>query len=165
MEYWERRKNLNYYKAINQMIESLGPCELILDVGSADTPIATYGDFKRRCRVDCRELEPLDGVVTIKSDWLEYIPGEVYSVAVCAQVIEHLKNEQVRPFVDKLFQSAEVVIVSVPYLWEQGLCPGHPQDPINLSKFIDLMGGRDPERLSIEKDGNYSRLIALFEKG
>jgi hypothetical protein len=164
MSYWNDRKHLNYYTAIRRLIESLGPCESILDVGSADTPIATYGEFNRRCRIDSRELEPLEGVTTIQADWFKYNPGEVYSVTVCAQVIEHLTDQQVRPFVDNLFESAEVVIVSVPYLWEQGLCPGHPQDPINLSKFVDLMGGRDPEQLTIERDGNAKRLVALFKK-
>ena len=162
MNYWERRKEFNYYKAVKRLIELCGARKSILDVGSANTPIAQYGDFQERYRIDKSNLEELGGVCTIQADWLTYPVSETFSLVVCCQVVEHLSDEEVKPFVDKLFEAGENVIISVPYLWAKGACKGHPQDPINLEKFNDLIGGRDLEKLSIESDSTSKRLVAFF---
>lgn len=162
MDYWEQRKDYNYYKAVRRLLESLGRGNSILDVGSANTPVATYGDFENRYRVDKSKLEELEGVNTVHSDWMDFCVNRSYSVVVCCQVIEHLTDDEIKPFVDKLFESGENVIISVPYLWPEDACEGHHQDPINLEKFTRLVGGRDPYTLTIENDSTIRRLVALF---
>ena len=162
MNYWDSRKEYNYYKAVRRLIESCGQQKSIIDVGSADTPIATYGDFSNRYRLDKLKQDELNGVCTVQSDWMDYEIKEKYSVVVCCQVIEHLADEEIKDFVDKLFSSGESVIISLPYLWKSNACEGHLQDPINLEKFIYIVGRRDPEKLTIESDSTVKRLVAFF---
>ncbi len=52
--YWQSRSDFQYYKTIKQLLEDLGPSDLLIDVGGWDTPVATYGTFNERIVVDLR---------------------------------------------------------------------------------------------------------------
>ncbi|QDV21433.1 hypothetical protein Pan153_61210 [Gimesia panareensis] len=159
MSYWDGRKDLNYYRVVREWLEQLDHSSII-DVGCADTPIVTWGNFQRRTAVNHREFPLLHGVDCIEADWME---TELQAdVITCLQVIEHFETDFLREFVSKIFQSCQVAIISVPYLWPAGSCPGHHQDPIDVRKFLDLMN-REPVKLEIVTDSSCQRLIALFE--
>ncbi|QDT94349.1 class I SAM-dependent methyltransferase [Gimesia algae] len=159
MSYWDERKELNYYQIVKQWLEPFGGT--LLDVGCADTPVAQWGEFDRRIAVNDQSFPEMDGVECIQVDWLEC--DRAADVITCLQVLEHFETRVLIPFVDKIFSSCETAIISVPYMWTTGACPGHVQDPISVRKFIDLVG-RCPARLDIVKDSSQERLIALFKK-
>jgi hypothetical protein len=50
--YWDSRSHMNYYSTVREWIEELSPGEIILDVGGKDTPVVTWGNFKRRYLLD-----------------------------------------------------------------------------------------------------------------
>lgn len=161
--YWESRKGCDYYKRVESFINSLGSGESIVDVGAADTPLSYCGIYTHRIRIDKRKWKEIPGAFTIQADWMKL---EVQATTIiCCQVIEHLKDAQIKPFVDKLFSSAENVIVSVPYLWSEDANAAHEQDPIDHKKFSELMGRRDPVELSVitEPGTTMKRIVALFE--
>jgi len=81
-------------------------------------------------------------------------------VITCLEVLEHLTDEEMQPFVDKLFAHAEHVIISVPWRWPKGKCANHVQDPIGRKKFLQMIGNRKVVKQKIV--GRRSkRLVAL----
>jgi len=159
MNYWDGRKDLNYYRVVREWLEQLDH-ESIIDVGCADTLVVTYGKFEKRYAVNNREFPQLGGVECIEGDWMQL--DLTADVITCLQVIEHFKADYLREFVDKIFSSCKVAIISVPYMWAAGSCPGHHQDPIDIRKFLNLTN-REPVRLDIVTDSSCRRLITMFE--
>lgn len=157
MTYWEDRKSLRYYQVVRRWMNELGPQQSILDVGSGGCPISRWGNFHHRYAIDIRKFFIKD-VECIKGDWITYNCGQ-HSLITCLQVIEHLDDDQVSPFVDKIFNHAEHIIISVPYKWKVGACPSHKQDPIDVSKLLDLVR-RDPILL----DRSTDRMVAQFHR-
>lgn len=159
--YWEGRKDLNYYQAVRGILDRLGQQQSILDVGSWDTPVATWGKFNRRYSVDPRERPKLRRVKAIQGSWPES-SGQVpkVSVVTCLQVIEHLPGTLV--FVNALFEKAiDLVIISVPYKWPVNTDKHHVHDPIDESKLVRLVG-REPDMATTILDGRCRRLIAEY---
>ena len=162
MTYWHDRQDLFYYRVVRKWLESFGACGTLMDVGCADTPVAQYGDFLERIAVNDRPFPPLDGVECIQADWMDCNLNA--HIITCLQVLEHFETDYLRAFVDKIFRSSCVSIISVPYLWPADCCEHHRQDPINIGKFLQLMG-REPIKLEIVQDSSRKRLVALFENG
>lgn len=159
-EYWEQRKDLNYYKQVNRWLQELTEYKSLIDVGSADTPVATFGEFKSRTAINNLPFPQLGGVTCIQADWME--TDLKADVITCLQVLEHFEADYLKRFVEKIFRSSRVAILSVPYLWPEGACEGHKQAPVNIQKFLQLTG-REPERITIVKDGTRERLVSLFK--
>jgi len=160
MTYWHDRQSLYYYRVVRKWLESFGTCGTLLDVGCADTPVAQYGDFLKRIAVNNRPFPPLDGVECIEADWMEC--DLTADVITCLQVIEHFKTDYLREFVSKILRSSKIAIISVPYRWAAGDCPGHWQDPIDLRTFLTLVG-REPVKLEVVTDSSRRRLVTMFE--
>jgi len=141
--YWAGRKNLDYYQIVRTILEGFGPMGSVLDVGSWDTPIATYGDFDERITVDPRPRPALMGVLPIVGRWPDcshLVP--VCDVVLCLQVLEHLDDPE--PFCAALFAHARhAVVISVPWGWPAGQEPSHRQDPVGAAK-VRQWTGRDP---------------------
>jgi hypothetical protein len=150
-KYWEARSHMAYYAAIRELVESLSPGASILDVGGYDTPVVTWGTFKRRYTVDAVLDPKFPGVKST----------EKMDVVICAQVLEHLENGTVERFARKLRQTGRTTIVSVPYCWPAGGEPSHVQDPIDIPKLARIMGGR-PDRCRLVADGKRRRIVALW---
>lgn len=159
MTYWDGRKDLNYYRVVRAWLEQLD-FKSIMDVGCADTPVVTWGNFQRRTAVNNREFPLIPGVECIEADWMQL--DRKADVITCLQVIEHFETDYLKEFVAKIFDNSKAAIISVPYLWPAGSCPGHHQDPMDVKKFLTLLN-REPEKLEIVRDSSCRRLIALFE--
>lgn len=159
MTYWDGRKDLNYYNVVREWLEQLDH-RSIIDVGCADTPVVTWGDFHRRTAINNREFPFLQGVECIEGDWMKL--DREADVITCLQVIEHFKTDYLRGFVEKIVNSCKIAIISVPYMWPAGSCPGHHQDPVDIRKFLDLMK-REPVKLEVVTDSSCRRLITMFE--
>ncbi len=159
--YAEARKHLNYYKAVRGEILRYSPGESILDVGCGGTDIVLTGDFSIRHAVNATPIDPFPAELFVGS-WPEIeLPRERYDVVTCCQVLEHLRNEAIPPFVRRLKETAGVLIVSVPYRWRAGRCKSHKQDPVTEKKLEKWMG--KPSRLRVIEDGTLSRMIATYE--
>lgn len=164
MTFYERRRNCSYYRIVRLLLESLGPRESILDVGSWDSPVATWGDFRIRYTVDSRQRPSMPDVTKIVGTWPE--AGGLFqrpvSVVTCLQVLEHIHDA--RKFADALFRVAcEYVVISVPYGWPAESCKYHVHDPIDEAK-LEWMTGRTAEQ-TISADGRSARLVAVYRAG
>ena len=160
MSYWQERHGLRYYQTIKRWLDDLSPGELLIDVGGRDTPIATWGTFRRRVCVEIAPvLQPRPGVDYQLADWLECRPAEA-DVITCCQVLEHLDDSTVGPFARKLLAYSRHAIVSVPYRWAKGSCIGHKQDPVDLRTLCGW-ARCEPIKHVIVRDGR-PRLVALF---
>ena len=135
MSYWKPRAGLEYYAVVRSLLDDLGPLGSIADIGSWDTPVATWGDFDQRWTVDHRERPALSGVRQIVGFWPDcasLLP--LCDVATCLQVLEHQDDPE--PFCAALFASARhAVILSVPWGWPAGGEPSHKQDPLDAEKL------------------------------
>lgn len=165
--YWEERQRLGYYVVVRSWLDNISlPLHVmdsssILDVGCFDTPTATWGHFNHRYTVDLEHDPKLPGVQSHIANFMTWKPPHRMTVVTCLQVLEHLEDEQVRPFAEKLLASGEHVIVSVPYEWKKGEEKGHKQDPISFWKFDRMMGTPPLEKLVI-LDGKRLRLLARW---
>jgi hypothetical protein len=159
--YWRRRKKHAYYQALRRHIEALSPAGSILDVGCADTPVVSWGEFERRYTCDLRLKPSLYGVSSYVGDFLEYEPPErPMDVVVCAQVLEHLSDATLYPFAAKLLATGRWVVASVPYQWPEGTEPDHRQDPIDEARFVEMMG-REPVKLEVITE-RLPRMVGLW---
>ena len=68
-------------------------------------------------------------------------PEEMYDFCDLLTGSEHIPDAKV--FAEKLFQVAHRVLISVPYLWEEGSCSDHVHDPGDLNKLLEWTG-REP---------------------
>ena len=139
LSYWQGREHFAYYQVVREYLEALSPGASILDVGSWDTPVATWGRFERRYTCDLAIDPKLPGVTSFVGDFLEWELPERMSVATCLQTVEHLRDQVVEKFGRKLRASADALIVSVPFGWPKGQEACHQQDPIDLEKLAGFI--------------------------
>lgn len=155
--YYKNRKDLLYYKLVKNWLNKLGEKESILDVGCGGCPVAAWGKFNKRVALNLEPFPKIKNVVCVTDDWMNY-PAEKFSVITCLQVIEHFQKDYILKFVNKIFENCQTAIISVPYKWEKGLEPSHIQDPIDICKFVNLVG-KDPIKLELA----YNRLVGMFK--
>lgn len=161
-DYWRARSHLNYYAEVRQWIEELSAkgSGSILDVGGYDTPVVTWGKFRRRYTIDAVLDPKFPGVRSDVGDFMTWPAPERMDVVVCLQVIEHV--QEAAAFGAKLLRTGRNVIVSVPYCWPAGKEPSHVHDPIDVHKLASFMSGRRPDRARIVADGKLRRLVGLW---
>jgi len=160
-KYWRIRCGLQYYsEALRLCRKYAGTASSVLEVGARDTLFLEKLDWiPRKVAIDRRMVPVINGAENIRSDFLTWQEPYLFDLAVCLQVLEHLKN--VITFAEKLKKCCRILIVSVPYKWPYGRCRGHQQDPIDLPK---LMGWFEqvPIEYRIINDADSARLIAVF---
>jgi hypothetical protein len=164
VKYYERRKNWLYYQRVKLILEELteaGPLDSILDVGPADTPVASWGRFEHRATCDIRHDPKIPGARHYMSDFMELeLPlVEPFSVVTCLQVLEHLEDPAA--FMEKLLTYSEFLIVSVPYRWPKGKQAGHVQDPVTLAKVLQWSAPLEPLYMERIMDRS-ERMILLY---
>ena len=162
MSFYEGRKNSEYYAIVREILDDLGPAESIMDVGSWDSPVATWGDFRKRYTVDTRERPELPGVTKLVGEW-PAVAGQIGTVSIvtCLQVLEHIRD--VRAFAETLFTAArKAVVISVPWMWPTGACEYHVHDPIDRKK-LEWMVGRSADRLRVTEQRS-ARMVASYIK-
>lgn len=161
--YWEQRKDYKYYKAVRQCIEDY-PGHSILDVGSYDTPVCTWGEFTRRIAIDLNKLPNIKGVESRRMDYLKIKLSNKVDVITCLQVLEHLSDQDVRQCAKKLLKEGKIIIVTVPYKWAAGREEGHIQDPIDMMKVLDWFKV-DPIKTELIVEENMLRRMLFIFKG
>jgi len=162
---WERyakqRRAMKYYQAVRELVERFSPGKTLIDVGNGGTEVVKFGEFERRIAINIDPVELGDGVEVVVGRWPDVVPIESADVVTCCQVIEHLTDELIPPFVDQLFAVANTLIVTVPYKWPKGIEKYHKQDPIDEAKLDRLMG-RMPDDLEVIADKKTRRMVALY---
>lgn len=133
--YWNKRKNLYYYKYVITIINILASdSKSIIDVGSRNTPLLEEFDWiPKRVTIDKELPYKSNNVYGLKADFLTIQPKNKYDFAVCLQVLEHIEN--VEKFTKHLFNIADNVLISVPYKWPKNSSKFHIHDPVDLTKL------------------------------
>ena len=158
--YAESRKDFNYYREVLRLVRLYVPDgESVIDVGSGETRVIDeLAEFSHRVALDQRYVPPRPGIAQITADFRVWRPPCRYDLVLCLQVLEHLNDPTA--FAQKLFSIGEWVIITVPYGWPAGACPGHVQDPVDEAKLRGWTG-REPLETVIVSDGR-NRLIAVY---
>lgn len=158
--YAHERKDMNYYKAVKREIFKHSPGASILDVGCGGTDLVMTGEFKYRVAVNTEPIRMFDTALIV-GRWPNIdLPLEKFDVVLCCQVIEHLEDNEIEPFVAKLKAVANNLIVSLPYYWTKGVEQSHKQDPVTDIKLKKWLG--IPKRSRIIKDQNLRRIVLTF---
>ena len=158
--YWKKRRHLAYYGKVLSLAKAY--CHdggQVLDVGAADTEIVAEMDWvTRRVALDRYPIARLAPLESLTIDFMQYAPPRRFDLVLCLQVLEHVQAPS--PFAQRLFETGNIVIISVPYKWPRGFCRHHLQDPIDETKLYDWTQ-RDPVETVIVADG-LERLIAVY---
>ena len=136
--YWQARKHMLYYRAVQQYVAVAGyNARTIIDIGSASAEYINWMDWiPERTILDHSIPAPPPGVTAIQSDFYAFNPPKLYDVALCCQVLEHVAEP--RLFCNKLKAICKHLIVTVPYKW-LGKAPGHINDPVDEEKLFGWM--------------------------
>lgn len=163
-DYWKKRQDLLYYKAVDKIVKRVGKkATSLIDVGSHNT---TYID-KFHWIADRAQLDIVNhnvfipGVRFIEADFFNWEPDKKYDLGLCMQVLEHIPDAEA--FADKLKQTASKLVVSVPYLWENGKCKEHVHDPVDEEKLFSWMKIEPSYSMIVTEPFGVSRMIAYYE--
>ena len=163
--YWSRRQGLMYYQYVDEIVRSLGAeAKSLIDIGSANASYTENFDWiGKRHALDIRKPYSSDRVKGIRSDFFSFQPDERYDFALCLQVLEHIPDA--KRFAHRLFEIADRVLISVPFMWPAGSNKEHVHDPVSLEKVV-FWTGRLPDYHVVVteplRDKKASRLIAYF---
>ena len=159
--YEKSRRNFNYYSEVIRLAKKYAPAgESVIDIGSSETDVLErISWFSRRTALDIRYVPPRKGIDIITADFLAYDGVLDFDMVLCLQVLEHLDDPAA--FARKLFNTGRHVIITVPYKWPAGMCPGHVQDPVDEARLRQWTG-KDPIESIIVSDKK-DRLIAVYD--
>ena len=163
--YAGKRKRLLYYQHLRSLLLTIsGPSDSICDGGSHDVDMISFLPCEKKYSIDVRYPLSAEGVEGIKGNYLDH-DFEGLDIITCFQVLEHIDDDMVGAFAQKLLSDARIAVISVPYMWPKGKCKWHKQDPVDVDKIIEWFG-KNPVFLHVvtERWGN-SRIIAVFVQG
>jgi hypothetical protein len=135
----------------------------MIDVGSAGGDfIEQFDHVPARYSVDLRNPYSSSTVEGITCDFLTWVPPMSFEIAMCLQVIEHV--EEAQRFARKLLDTAEIVVVSLPWKWKKGSNKSHIHDPVNADKVLEWFG-REPNFSIVVKEvvTDAPRYVAVFD--
>ncbi len=163
---WESHyNNLVYYHAVRVLVGHIGArAKSMIDVGSAGYPyLDWFSHIERRVSLDLNQPYEAPGIESITTDFLKFETDELFDIATCFQVMEHVPDPA--GFAQKLLKLGKTVIVSVPYKWQKGWAKTHIQDPVDEEKLFSWFR-REPNfqyichEIRIERP----RIIQVYER-
>jgi len=140
--YWNKRKNMQYYKKVTEIINDLKPKSLI-DIGNGGCPYISCEHSEDTVTLDIENACKSEKIRSIVVDFMEWEKDKDYELVVCSQVLEHIHDA--KSFAEKLFTIGKSVLISVPYKWPSGTELEHIHDPVDEEK-IRSWTGRDPDK-------------------
>lgn len=163
--YWNDRLDMMYYRYVDFIVRTVGAdAQRMIDIGTAQCPYLEWFDWiPFRVSFDLETPYRSDTVKGVKGNFLDHKFQKRFDILTCLQVMEHVPEP--RKFARKLLQTADTVVVSVPYEWGAGVVPGHVNDPVS-KKSLKEWFGRWPNYSVIvaEPFRSPKRLIAVFDK-
>lgn len=165
---WDQHYNsLVYYHVVRVLVGHIGArAQSMIDVGSGGYPYLEWFDhIPDRTSLDLRTPYEGPGVKSIKTNFLEYEPDQTFDIASCFQVMEHVPDDVIGPFAQKLLQIGKTVIVSLPYKWQKDWAQTHIQDPVDREKILSWFK-REPnyEYICHEVRIDRPRIIQVYER-
>ena len=158
-KYFESRKDLKYYKKIQEILRELS-FSSIIDIGSRKSPVfETLNKDIYAISLD-KDLVYEDKDNFICADFNTWIPNRKYDVVLCLQVLEHLDDPF--KFTQKLFDTGNIIIISVPYKWKKGLCKEHVQDPVDETLIKQWTMRMPSQQFIIKENNNVERIICCY---
>lgn len=167
-DYWRARAGLRYYQVVREICARVAPnARSVIDVGSNSCPqLEWFPNSPRRVSVDIEAPYRAPHIESVVCDFLEYVPETKFDLVLCLQVLEHIEDPV--PFARHLLEVGREVVISVPYLWPEGACYWHCQDPVDEAKVLSWFG-REPDALHIVEEAKVSavskRLVAHYRTG
>lgn len=167
--YWASRRSLHYYEVVRGLLDGLtkrAPLEALLDVGTADTPVPTWGHFRARYSLDpahsqarVRALHEA-GVNAFAASVADWKPKRRFDVITCLQVLEHFEVPEASAAAKKLLSVTNRLVVSVPHNWpaNANTSNGHKLDPIGVLKLCNIVEA-EPTWLRVTR---CKRLVCMF---
>jgi hypothetical protein len=166
--YWQqrRKRNRKYYDQTIALARKHAPrARNYLDVGNYGCEYVYEMDWiADKTVLDIRDeiLSLDDRVKKLKVDLLQWEPDSKFDLVTCLQVLEHFEDP--RPFIDKLHAvCADVLIISLPYMWKAGETPDHKHDPIGLDLIHAWLGDDASEETVATEDNGVERWIGVFK--
>jgi hypothetical protein len=163
VKYWDRRKQHAYYQEVLKVSREAAPgANNMLDVGTGECEYPEWFDWiPRKVLVDRRHVPPGTNAVRVKSDFMAYRTKERFDLVTCLQVLEHLEDPA--SMARRLLQHGRTVVVSVPYMWAEGFCKYHVQDPVSEKKLLAWFPCAPLKTVKVTEPGStIVRLIAVF---
>jgi hypothetical protein len=163
VKYWDRRKQHAYYQEVLKVSREAAPgAKNMLDVGTGECEYPEWFDWiPRKVLVDRRHVPPGTNAVRVKSDFMAYRTKERFDLVTCLQVLEHLEDPA--SMARRLLQHGRTVVVSVPYMWAEGFCKYHVQDPVSEKKLLAWFPCAPLKTVKVTEPGStIVRLIAVF---
>lgn len=163
--YWERRQNARYLQEVLFLSQSVASmARSLVDVGTNGCPYLEWFDWiPRKISIDISQPYQSSSVQGIKTDFLTSPIKERFDLCLCLQTLEHVPDPEA--FARKLLAVSTQVIISVPYLWPEGMTQGHIHDPIDEAKLGSWFG-RPPDKHSIVTEKRVRtrsrRIVALY---
>lgn len=161
--YWDGRKAMKYYGEAVALARQYAPnAESVLDVGGRDCLYTLDIPARLRVTVD-PDLGPNHpDIQWIKADFMAWQPDRIYDVAMCLQVLEHVKDPSA--FLKAILAVSRVAVVSVPFNW----APTHDHTHHRLKTDVfEKWAGRKPDHIAKVKEegrkpGYDKRTVAVF---
>jgi len=169
--YWERRKELLYYKKIIDICSKIlknNKNYSIIDFGCKDTELFFDLECKNKFLLDKKNFYNEEQKRIMVEKNIKFLKQSIYDIkfenefdiCICLQTLEHLE------YPEKAFKlihraSKKYTIISLPYQWESRL-KGHIHNNIN-QQVIKKWTGIEPDESFIIKD-NQSRIINIYIK-
>jgi hypothetical protein len=160
--YWQTRKDYRYYREVLRLGRQYAArAASAIDVGCRDTRILEDFDWiPQKTALDYEQMPVVRGATNLQQDFLSYTPPQRFDLVLCLQVLEHLHDPA--PFAQKLLVTGKTAIISVPYMWREGTCPHHPQDPVGVEKIVSWTRRRWQYSALVLDEGNLWRLVMVF---
>lgn len=163
-EYKQKRKDYLYYKILTKilMIISDKKQNSIIDVGSKGMDLIS--ELPQEIKYSVCLTKPLDSpkVKSFKMDFFDFKPDIKFDIVTCFQVIEHVK--QARDFVQKLQNTGDNLLISLPYKWKENVCKYHCQDPIDENKIFCWTNKKPAFTWYCSDKDHLNRIICLYAK-
>lgn len=159
---WNYRKDMNYYAEVLMLARKWCPnAKTALDVGAGNTRVvARMNWLSEKYAIDINPMPVMPGITAINQNFMLYNPPpNRFDLVLCLQVLEHL--EEPEPFMQKLLNTGQRLIISVPYKWLPGTAAGHIHDPVTRRKVLGWAGKHWLEA-AIVFDKWDRRMIAVF---
>ena len=163
-DYWADRKDSIYLFAARNICDKFSKQpRSVIDVGSNKTPILEWfrGSAADLVSLDLRSPYTAKGVISITQDLLSFRPSQKYALVTCFQVLEHVPSPDL--FAKKLLGLGQILVVSVPYLWQKGDCVHHIHDPVNDEKMLAWFGKKPIYRYVATELNGVRRLIVVYQ--
>lgn len=163
-DYWAGRKDSIYLFAARNICDKFSKQpRSVIDIGSNNTPILEWfrGSTAELVSLDIRNPYRANGITSITQDLLSFQSNKKYALVTCFQVLEHVPSPEL--FAKKLLGLGEILIVSVPYLWQKGACVHHIHDPVNDEKMLAWFGKTPIYRYVATELNGIRRLIVVYQ--